>query len=343
MPSTVLILGARGRFGLAATRAFAQAGWRVLAQHRPGAPTPQLQGVQWLACPLHDRQALLQDAAGADVVLHAVNPPYTQWEQQALPLLADAMALATGLGALLMLPGNVYNFGAAMPAVLREDTPQHGHTRKGKIRIAMEQRLRDAGEDGTLRSVVIRAGDFFGSGTGSWFDLALAKHLGQGKLTYPGVWEVPTAWAYLPDLATAFVRLARRALSEPGRFAPFDVFHFAGHSLTGADWAAVLTPVARAQGGLAAPAALRRGALPWGLFKALRWFVPLFRELVEMQFLWRTPHALANNNLVALIGPEPHTPLALAAQAALADLGKLAAPPPRLPQDFSRPAVPPVP
>ena len=46
MPSTVLILGARNRFGLAATRAFAQAGWRVLAQHRPGAPTPQLQGVQ---------------------------------------------------------------------------------------------------------------------------------------------------------------------------------------------------------------------------------------------------------------------------------------------------------
>ena len=32
--STVLVLGANGRFGLAATRAFAAAGWRVLAQVR---------------------------------------------------------------------------------------------------------------------------------------------------------------------------------------------------------------------------------------------------------------------------------------------------------------------
>ena len=34
-PRTVLILGARGRLGLAAARAFAQAGWQVLAQVRP--------------------------------------------------------------------------------------------------------------------------------------------------------------------------------------------------------------------------------------------------------------------------------------------------------------------
>ena len=35
--NTVLILGARGRFGLSAARAFANAGWRVLGQTRPGA------------------------------------------------------------------------------------------------------------------------------------------------------------------------------------------------------------------------------------------------------------------------------------------------------------------
>lgn len=48
-PSTVLVLGARGRFGLAATRAFAAAGWRVFAQIRPGASGPANPGVTWLA------------------------------------------------------------------------------------------------------------------------------------------------------------------------------------------------------------------------------------------------------------------------------------------------------
>jgi hypothetical protein len=63
--------------------------------------------------------------------------------------------------------------------------------------------------------------------------------------------------------------------------------------------------------------------MPWWLFKSLGWAVPLFRELAEMQYLWHSPHALANDRLTALIGAEPHRPLALAAQAALADLGFL--------------------
>ena len=43
MPTnTVLILGARGRFGLAAARAFAAAGWRVLGQVRPANVAPTL-------------------------------------------------------------------------------------------------------------------------------------------------------------------------------------------------------------------------------------------------------------------------------------------------------------
>jgi nucleoside-diphosphate-sugar epimerase len=219
-----------------------------------------------------------------------------------------------------MLPGNVYNFGATMPAVVREDSPQHADSRKGKVRIAMEQRMRLASANGRLRSVVIRAGDFFGSGTGSWFDLALAKGLRKGKLSYPGAWEVPTAWAYLPDLAQTFERVARRALAEPHRFKPFEVFHFKGYSLTGSDWLAALEPIAREQGWLASHATLKRGAMPWWLFKALGWAVPLFRELAEMQYLWHTPHALANDKLEALIGVEPRTPLAQAAQSALADL-----------------------
>ncbi len=323
MQTTVLILGARGRFGLAAVRAFRDAGWRVLGQLRPGAEVPTEPGIEWLATDLHDTQALASAARGAAVLVHAINPPYPRWEREALPALDSAIELANSLDALLLLPGNVYNFGAAMPAVLREDTPQQAQTRKGRIRVAMEKRLRQASEDGQLRSVVIRAGDFFGSGKGSWFDLAVTKNLHKGELSYPGAWDVPTAWTYLPDLAQTFERLARCALVEPGRFESFEMFHFKGYRLSGSDWLAVLEPLAREQGWLPSQATLKRGAMPWWLFKALGWAVPMFRELAEMQYLWHTPHALANDKLEALIGPEPHTPLARAAQSALADLGLL--------------------
>ncbi len=329
MQSTVLILGGRGRFGLAAARAFRDAGWRVLGQLRPGTNPPAAPGIEWLSTDLRDTPALAAAAGAEAVIVHAVNPSYPQWEQEAMPALENAIELATELKALLMLPGNVYNFGAGMPSVLQEDTPQQAHTRKGRIRVAMEQRMSQASTAGALRAVVVRSGDFFGSGKGSWFDLALAKNLRQGKLTYPGAWDVPTAWAYLPDLAQTFERVARQALAEPHRFRPFEDFHFKGYHLSGANWVAVLEPLVRQQGWLRPQASLKRGAMPWWLFKSVGWAVPLFRELLEMQYLWHTPHALANDKLTRLIGPEPHTELASAAQAALTDLGLLPAVMPR--------------
>lgn len=315
MQSTVLILGARGRFGLAAARAFADAGWRVLGQTRPAAELPADPRIKWLAIDLHDTQALVAAAQGAAVVLHAVNPAYTHkaWRAQVLPMLEASTALTRALNATLMLPGNIYNFGAAMPAVLREETPQAAQTVKGQIRIAMEAQLKRSG----VRGVVIRAGDFFGSGRGTWFDQIIVKDLQKGKFTYPGARDVATAWAYLPDLARTFVAVAEKRAQLP----PFEVFHFKGYSITGQRWLDVLDPLARTQGWVGPEGHVRFKRLPWPLMRMGALLVPTFAALVEMRYLWDTPHTLANDKLQALIGTEPHTPLAQAARMALADLG----------------------
>ena len=129
------------------------------------------------------------------------------------------------LGATLMVPGNVYNFGASMPALLHENTDQAARTCKGQISIAVEQRLQHSG----VRSIVIRAGDFFGSGRGTWFDTTMVKDLRKGVFTYPGAPEVPSAWAYLLDLVRSFVAVAQRRAKLPA----FEVLHFAGQHITG--------------------------------------------------------------------------------------------------------------
>ena len=207
--NTVLILGANGRFGQAATQAFAAAGWRVLAQMRRAPVQPLPQGAVALALPLVDTAGLLAQATGASAVLHAINPIYTRWDQEALPALHQGLAVAQGLNALLMLPGNVYNFGSAMPALLREDTPQVAEHAKGRLRRQMEDTMGDRANQG-VRSVVIRAGDFFGGGTGSWLDKVIVKSIASGKLVYSGPLDRVHAWAYLPDLARAFVAVAAR-------------------------------------------------------------------------------------------------------------------------------------
>jgi nucleoside-diphosphate-sugar epimerase len=317
-PSSVLILGARGRFGSAAVRAFAMAGWQVHAQARPGAEGEAMAGVQWVYAAPDDTQALAHAARDAQVVVQALSPEYTHkaWRTQVPRFTQAAIDISRELGATLMLPGNIYNFGAGMPAQLREDTPQQPTTFKGQLRVASEQMIKAATRDGRMKAVVIRGGDFFGSGKGSWLDLSIAKDLSRGRVSYPNALHTPTAWAYLPDMACSFVGVAE----QRERLAAFETMHFAGYSVTGQQWVDVLTDVAREQGVLPVGGKLKVSLVPWPLLRLMGLLVPTLAALCEMRYLWTTPHALVNTRMTGLIGAEPHTPFAQAVRAALADL-----------------------
>ena len=313
-PPIVLVLGANGRFGQAAVQAFAAAGWRVRAQVRRTSGRVLPPGATPLPVPMSDTAVLAAQAAGASVVVHALNPPYTRWQQELLPLARQGMDVAARLDAAFMLPGNVYNFGERMPALLLPDTVQQPSTAKGRLRCELEAEMRARAASG-LRSVVIRAGDFFGCGSGSWLDLAVVKSLAQGKLVYPGPLDVAHAWAYLPDLARAFVAVAAK-----DDLPAFTRLHFAGHTLSGAMLLAAVESAAAASG-LAPARGWRHGTMPWALMRAGSLFVPMWREVVEMAYLWRVPHALDGAALAAAVGPLAATPLDVAMRAALRDLG----------------------
>ena len=309
MTSTVLILGAAGRIGQVLATAFADAGWQVRAQARKALPDtlvdrPRVQAVR---CDATDTAALIQAAHGASVVVNALNPLYTEWDRLALPLADGALQLARASGAMLMLPGNVYNFGRELPPLLTSTTPERGDTPKARTRIETEARLAAAALEG-VDSVVIRAGDFLGGpGTGTWLDMAMAAKLGKGQFVYPGNPGIAHAWAYLPDLAQTFVRVAEKRAALHGHHR----LHFKGYTLTGEEFKAATEAL------IGRP--LRTGSLPWGLMRLAAPFMPMWRELLVMRYLWERPHALDDMALRALIGSVPHTPLAQALRDTLAE------------------------
>ena len=297
MTSTVLILGAAGRIGHVLAQAFADAGWRVRAQARKALPTELAgrPGIEAVTCDALDVAALREAARGVDVVVHALNPVYTKWDELAMPLAEAAIAAARDSGALLMLPGNVYNFGRELPERLTLDTPERGDVPKARLRIEIEARL--AATPG-LDSVVIRAGDFFGgSQKGSWFDMSMASRIKSGKFVFPGEPDVVHSWAYLPDLAQAFVRVAERRTQLQGHRR----FHFAGHAVTGQEMHVAM------ERALGQP--LRMAGMPWWLLRVIAPVVPMLREVVTMSYLWKRPHRLDDRALREFIGPVPHTPL----------------------------------
>jgi nucleoside-diphosphate-sugar epimerase len=217
-----------------------------------------------------------------------------------------------------MFPGNVYNFGERMPGTLMESTPQQPTTRKGRIRVEIENALREAARSG-LRTVTIRAGDFFGGpGRGSWFDLVLVKSLAKGEMVYPGRMDVVHAWAYLPDLARTFVMVAERRAELP----VFETLHFPGHSPTGEQLLQCVNRSAIRLGLLPPGAPLRRARLPWMLLRIGGLAVPMWRELAEMRYLWDVPHRLSGERLSKAIGAIPCSPLDEAMDATLRELFK---------------------
>ena len=319
----VLILGANGRLGCAAAQAFDAAGWRVLAQTRRDAVRGMPVRAELLRAAITETDALVAalagpaDAApGVRVVVHAVNPAYTRWDAEALPALQAGLRVAQRAQAHFMLPGNVYNYGEAMPQQLREHTPFSPSTAKGALRVEMEVQTAQAARAGGFSACVVRAGDFLGPGSGTWLDLVIAKSLRSGKLVYPGPLDLPHAWAYLPDLAQAFVLVASQAVQPT-----FQTWHFEGHTFTGTQLLRAIEQAAQAQG-LRPAAGFRIGRMPWGLIAAVGRVYPLWRELARMSYLWRVPHALDGRRLQSLAGRVPlSTPLPTALHECFRSLG----------------------
>jgi nucleoside-diphosphate-sugar epimerase len=228
---TALVIGATGGIGGAVAHALAARGFAVRALHRDPTRTGTAAAgapVQWVKGDAMREADVMAAAAGTDLIFHGANPPgYVRWRELAIPMLRSSIAAAQASGARLMFPGNVYNFGSDAGALVDERAPQYPRTRKGAVRVEMERMLAEAAERGA-RALVIRAGDFLGNAAGSWFRAAMIKP-GPGKpvrsVTYPGKREVGHAWAYLPDLAETFARLAEIEHALPD----FDVFHFGGH------------------------------------------------------------------------------------------------------------------
>ena len=67
------------------------------------------------------------------------------------------------------------------------------------------------------------------------------------------------------------------------------------------------------------PVKMRR--LSWLAIRLAAPFVPLFREVLEMQYLWQMPIRMSNAKLADFLGAEPRTPIDVAVSATLANLG----------------------
>ena len=290
MTGTALILGGSGRFGRNCTLAFKAAGWQVRQFDRK-------------------TDDLMQAVQGADVVVAAWNPAYPDWAAQVLEQHAQVIEAARSVDATVIVPGNVYVYGPDNDPVWRITTPHLAQNPLGRIRIDLEAAYRDSG----VRTILLRAGDFIDTeASGNWFDMILTSKLAKGIFRYPGQVNIPHAWAYLPDLTRAAVALAemRDSLNR------FEEVAFPGYTLSGQELTDALSDVSGVT--------LRLQQVSWLPFRLLSPVWKMAACLLEMRYLWNTPHALARDRFDTLLPDFKETPIADALRKAIA--GKIQKP-----------------
>lgn len=308
----IAVLGANGRLGNEVVYAFHAAGYQVTAITRNGRIRRKPEGITCRAADVMNLRQLKKAVAGANFIFNALNPPYTEWLHAALPMARNVIEAARSQQAVHLFPGNVYNYGPQIPEYCTLATPMAAKGIKGKVRIEMEKLFSIAAGKHKIQTIILRAGDFYGgTGSGSWFDLALVDKIAKGQFVYPGPTDVMHSWAYLPDLAAAFVALAEQHQS----MATFEQLLYPGHALTGAEFQQL---VEQAHG-----KPLKTLGMPWKLIKLGGVLVPMWREIAEVAYLWERPHRLDRTRLQEVIGEWPQTAPEVAVREALRDLGKL--------------------
>ncbi|WP_138919483.1 NAD-dependent epimerase/dehydratase family protein [Oceanicola sp. S124] len=306
-----LVLGATGGIGGSIAGALLRHGWQVRGMARQVMPSGAGR-IDWVRGDAMQAEDVARAARGVSVIVHAVNPPnYRHWDRLVLPMIENTIAAARAEGARILLPGTIYNFDPARVPVISERSPQQPHSRKGRIRVALEARLRAASQE--VPVLVLRAGDFFGPGSrSSWFSQAMIRPGRPLRRIVTPARGPGHSWAYLPDLAEAAARL----LDQPGPQHAFEEVQFAGFQDT--DGHQMVEAIRRVAG-----RDLPVIRFPWWALRLAAPFAAFPREAAEIAPYWRHPVRLDNHRLEALIGPEPRTPLDDAIRVSLAELGCL--------------------
>jgi nucleoside-diphosphate-sugar epimerase len=266
MQNTVLILGASGKIGSHAAETFWNAGWTVRHYKRGTDMT--------------------EAAAGADVIINGLNPPaYHNWAANIPAITAQVIDAAKSSGATVIIPGNIYNFGN-QPGTLDENTAHTPNTRKGQIRVDMEQAYRQSG----VQTIILRAGNFIDpNGNGDFMSMLVMREIDKGKLTAAGDPDAMQAYAYVPDWARAALALAEKR----GTLAQFEDIPFPGNSFT--------THQLRDTVATATGRAIKVSRFPWWLMTALAPFWGLAREMREMRYLYSMPHRIDDTKFSRLL------------------------------------------
>ncbi|RDV17068.1 NAD-dependent epimerase/dehydratase family protein [Pontibacter diazotrophicus] len=295
-----LILGGTGSIGYAFTQELLRHQEQVTLLVRNKQKAAKLFG-QWPTLQLiegdaQDGELLKKLGAEATHIFHGLNYPYDKWQNNMERVTQNVIEAAAINKSTIFFPGNIYNFG--LVAAITEETPPKPTTKKGAIRVRLEQMLQQAAQQGKCRVINLRMPDFWGPNVMNEGIAPIFKGALNGK---PMPWlyrnDIPHQLVYTPDAAYAYYELAKLQPKES-----YTEYNYAGE---------VVPSIKQWQTRIATEAGTepKHKVYPGWLFKLMGLFSPGMREISEMGYLLQNTILLKDDKLRQTLPNLRHTPM----------------------------------
>ena len=226
---------------------------------------------------VEDPQTLQKAFDGADLFYNCINPPYyRQWSR--LPEVHGRIIDAARRAKTRMVfPGNVYIYGHAPSGLVREDHPRNPCSKKGRIRLQLEEMFMTRSREGEVPCVIVRFPDYYGPNlSSSIVDGIFTSALKNKIARWYGRLDVMHEFIFIDDAAKAMVMAGERpdAVSQD--------FNVPGpEPIRVRDWISLVYRQAGFEPKMTGTS--RTFVLLAGLFSSLA------REFAEMQYLTEEP------------------------------------------------------
>lgn len=244
-----------------------------------------------------DGAAAAEAAAGASVVHFCAAPPYTDWPAHYPGMQRGVVEAAARVGARLVTAENVYPYGR-VSGPMTEDTPLSPCSKKGELRAKLNEELLAEVRAGKVKAALARGPDYYGPRAGvttNYGDEVFGRAVaGKGANVF-GDPDARHTFVYVGDFARGMVQIGER------------------DDAMGRTWHVPCPPplTQRAMVGLVFAALgkpARLSAMPGWLLVTLSWFMPVMRELREMEYQWRMDYDFRHDAFDATFGADctPH-------------------------------------
>lgn len=173
--------------------------------------------ITWRKADLLNYNEVLEAAKGATVIYLCAGLVYDAkiWQEQWPVIIRNVINVTKENNARLIFFDNVYMYGL-VNGPMKEDTPYHPVSEKGKVRAAIANTIMDEVKAGTLNATIARAPDFYGTiSTNAVLDMmVLAKYAQKQTAQWVGNPDKLHNFIYIPDAGRAMYLLGQSPESD---------------------------------------------------------------------------------------------------------------------------------